>query len=78
MSVAQKNKDTAFVYIMKRTQENDKLHVIRQRMEKYKKPINNGNAGVQYFVKDIFYLLMDVVSFFNQEKETAEVQQIAE
>lgn len=45
---------------MKRTQENDKLHVIRQRMEKYKRPINNGNAGVQYFFKDIFYLFMNV------------------
>ena len=31
-------------------------HVIRKRMEKYKKPINNGNEGVQYFVKDIFDL----------------------
>lgn len=36
LSVAQTHKDTAFVHIMKRTQENDILHVIRKRMEKYK------------------------------------------
>ena len=69
LSVAQTHKDTAFVHIMKRTQENYILHVIRKRMEKYKKPINNGNVSVQYFVKDIFDLVMDLMSFSTKKKK---------
>lgn len=86
LNVLQKAENTDFEEIIMRiVVENDTFlmikELLRERMERIEKTINKEKASIRkfrYILKDIYNLVMDVLSIFNQEKETTEGQWITE
>ena len=86
LNVLQKAENRDFEEIIMRILvENDTFlmvkELIRERMEKIEKTINKEKASIRklrYIFKDIFNLVMDVLSIFNQAEEPTEFQQAAE
>ena len=82
LNVLQKAENRHFEEIIMRiVVENDTFlmvkELLRERMEKIEKTINKEKASIRklrYIFKDIYNLVMDVLSIFNQEKETTEGQ----